>query len=61
MTDEFESLVAAFHRRWQSPGWAARPALVAQGGVLSYGALAQRVGVLAGGLRAAGILSLIHI
>ncbi|MEJ8295157.1 class I adenylate-forming enzyme family protein, partial [Delftia tsuruhatensis] len=55
MTDEFESLVAAFHRRWQSPGWAARPALVAQGGVLSYGALAQRVGVLAGGLRAAGI------
>ena len=35
MTDEFESLVAAFHRRWQSPGWAARPALVAQGGVLS--------------------------
>ncbi|CAB5702161.1 Short-chain-fatty-acid--CoA ligase [Delftia tsuruhatensis] len=55
MTDAFESLVSAFHRRWPSAERAARPALVAQEAVLSYGALAARVGALAGGLRAAGI------
>lgn len=55
MATEFESLVAAFHRLWPSAERAGQPAVVTQDAVLTYGALAQRVGGLAGGLRAAGI------
>lgn len=55
MATEFESLVSAFHRRWPSAERAGQPAVVTQDAVLTYGALAQRVGRLAGGLRAAGM------
>lgn len=55
MTTEFVSLVSTFQRRWQSAEWAGRPAVVTQGDVLTYDALATRVGSLAGGLRTAGV------
>lgn len=52
---EQRTLIDVFHQRWREPAHAELPALLSDEGTLSYGALHERVGALAGALRAAGV------
>uniref|UniRef100_UPI0039EE4191 class I adenylate-forming enzyme family protein n=1 Tax=Bordetella sputigena TaxID=1416810 RepID=UPI0039EE4191 len=53
-TDD-KTLPAALRRRWRDPAWRARPALIHEDGVLSYGDMADRVAGIATGLRGLGV------
>lgn len=55
MTLEAASVVTMMHRAWREPGVAGRLAIVSGSDRLDYRQLAERVGSLAGSLRAAGI------
>lgn len=57
MTTRAATIIPALHRRWHDVAVADRPALVdgSGGGEIGYRELAQRIGSLSGGLRAAGI------
>lgn len=57
MHDDDTCLLDAYPSLWRSESWTSRPALSAAdgGGAISYGALFDRVGAMAGSLRRAGV------
>src|SRR5690606_37354843 len=57
MHDDDTCVLDAYPSLWRSESWASRPALSAAdgGSAISYGALFDRVGAMAGGLRRAGV------
>jgi acyl-coenzyme A synthetase/AMP-(fatty) acid ligase len=49
------TIVPVMHRAWRDAAIRERPALIGEAGELTYGELFDRVGLLSGSLRAAGI------